>query len=165
MKIRTGFVSNSSSASFVLRIDLPFDQVMKNLAEDFWHYSASGVEDGIYHTIENEKTIINDYSKNLEKDDLMSDLNKIWLKDCKETLARFEELKEKSKHSTSEIALMNYLAIVKHVRVTSEIDKTLVTGYTSMFNGYEDIPEAMADIIVSCALRHVNTNLEVDHED
>ena len=38
MKIRSSFVSNSSSASFILKVDLPLDKIITSLSEEFGYY-------------------------------------------------------------------------------------------------------------------------------
>ena len=79
-----------------------------------------------------------------------------------EILKEFENGFEKL---TEEVTLRSYLCL-NGVGVNSLFDKiTEISGYTFCYNGYEDIPEEMRDIMAWCAANHINCNLEVIDED
>ena len=70
MKIRNGFVSNSSSASFVLRIDMPIIVVMDKLSKSFWKYDKDAIENWLKSEIAKVQKQIEEYKSkiNVEKD-------------------------------------------------------------------------------------------------
>jgi hypothetical protein len=148
MKIRNGFVSNSSSASFIVTIfDTTIDEVCSNISEHFMynHFSKTAL-------IEKIKNQINNYNKNHE---LLNDYNNYWI----EKVRNYEEIlniikQDINKNNTSTFESLNEnlaLRVLKEfygVIVLQDENKVILSTFTSMYNDITEIPEILKDIVV-----------------
>ena len=155
MKIRHGFVSNSSSASFIVNIDMEPD---KFLDEIYGHFNFSIMSRKKFKEfIENDNTKFKKYieeSKEREKDKKDTyHLTDIWRKDLKNhIIVNNRIIKNIGKMTDRQLteAVLSYNHIHLHRRTKS----CELISSTIMYNNAEDVPQLMQTIITHFAINH-----------
>jgi len=133
MKLRNGFVSNSSSASYVV--------VIGKSKEDFLNDMIDGLEYGPFY-ISNVIHTVESQLENLlkVKDDKFFQHS---IKNTKSLLTKLKKLKNACNPETVETLLKKYY----RVDVNDLKTKIRLTGFTSMHNSFSDVPDVLKDII------------------
>ena len=145
MKIRTGFVSNSSSASFVLRVDLSLKDFIEEFTELFYAVRKETFIKALKNDISThtERITLNESLLLAEKDLDVGILNKGFRTNY---MDRFKgSLKELEKRLNVLETLNENNAVIDFIdyRGASIEDKEYCvkfTGLTPMYNGFEDVP-------------------------
>ena len=144
MKIRTGFVSNSSSSSYFVEIegiDLK-DFLNKLFIEYTWnHFNKSEIEARLYQCIENNKVAKRDYNKS-GVSRLFEKNYDTWLKDSENDLDQFKKAK-------TDEALVKFVIKYNGINLKHSKDKIRLSTWTSMHNSFnEGMPELLKEIVL-----------------
>lgn len=158
MKLRLGFVSNSSSASYTVTVNKPYDEVINFFMAETplsWRlddilYDYEERLTGIEASIEN--------AKSKSEDSLFADSIE-WLEESKlDVRGKCKRLKDimelGPRHTWSQedrrIVVTDYLSY-KGVSIKAEFDNTVVEGGTSMHNSYLDMPVYLQALVLHFA--------------
>lgn len=135
MKIRLGFVSNSSSASFTLIIHAN-KKTIANILEDW--------RDVIKQTYQDKLSLLNEEMEKLGKLENIENKFSDFLKSCKKNIG--EELKLlKRKLKNKNYNIFDFL-ISQNINVTEKSGFTVLSYVTVMYNDDSDIPIEMKKI-------------------
>jgi len=169
MKIRNGFVSNSSSASFVLTIKSRTDEEFFKDALKAMRYSTLSFDRNLKDELEKrikkiEKTIAENENKNsdLFGFKMFAERDKDRLKFLQSLLAYITDEKiddvDKAKKVLEEY---HGLQITYH----AEFDDCAVKGFTTMYNDDNDIPEVLRTMTAFYTLNNSPIRMEINEGD
>lgn len=137
MKIRMGFVSNSSSASYIIEVGgLTFDELLHMLDQEYsWKYFD-------YDKIKSE--IDNKYYKtlNLSKHGQFHGLKEDWIREATEEKERFDKINNEGEE------LVRFVLSFRGISVEELPNKLRLTAFTFMHNDYDDMPDLLREIIM-----------------
>lgn len=171
MKIRAGFVSNSSSASYYVTLKGSKDEVLSEIFDNccYPHIFYENLEVKVKDKLEGLQSRLNDLETKKERF-LLGNIPKLKkkIKDVEQTKTRLKELKEevrqgmigKHRSELTEIALeLNYIDL-KYCQ-----DKILLESKTIMHNSYcEGMPDMLKDIVLYYSFENPNNiQLRVEH--
>ncbi len=176
MKIRLGFVSNSSSVSYYITIKGPLNEVLNQIHENsHWPWL---MPEAIIKLIDKNLKYLNDRLSDIEEKkesflliDSKPDLEKK-IENLHKDKAKIEEIKQKRKDDKSwnygtedltKIALkLNYIQIDE-----SKPDETVLSSTTMMHNNYiEGMPDLLKDITLYYSFENPSAiSLRVDHQE
>ena len=152
MKVRTGFVSNSSSASFVLEIKIPKDEFVKDLF-GYFQYSRFD-KNSFIRTIEDD---IEEKKEHIEKlkddsvDDSSKRMNELWLSQEQGKLKYLQGLLPQLS-TVSDDKLVQIILKYEGLNIQeNELDNTEISGWTCMWNNIDDAGEMMKTLIAYVA--------------
>ena len=150
MKTRKGFVSNSSSASFILTLENISKEDISNLL-----FVSDMYKDKIEIKEELEKRI-NSYSKLQEENNSRFDYN-LQITEGNKLLASIEE---------NNISLLNAQAWLEHIDVIkAEYNNIKIAWHTSMLNELgESTPEIVKEILLICSNKKIRHTLNIHHD-
>lgn len=138
MKIRTSFVSNSSSASYVIKIDnITMGRFLDILEEEYsWsHFEMSSIEEEIsdsYRQVQNLTKVGGTFH----------DLKDSWIKCETEKQERLKEIK-------SSRDLVSFVLWLRDIRVSQGKNCVILSHWTSMHNNYvQGMNDLMKEIIL-----------------
>ena len=182
MKYRGGFVSNSSSASFILNLKIPRDKLYpfftSSLEETFSFFTLKELLES------RKKDYLETAKANKEKLDSLQDDQKnlafLYERDYSEDIAKIDKsleylsslrdnILDNPNISLSEESKLNYIkeaCSLYGIRFNALFDGEdndcwKLSSWTTMYNGYEDVPECMQKIVVASVLDHHKVNLSV----
>lgn len=158
MKLRLGFVSNSSSASYTVTVNKSYDEVIDFFMADT---PISWRIDEILHDYEErlagiEASLENTRSKS--EDSLFAGSIE-WLEESKQEIrGKYKRLKDiielGPKHTWTQedrrIVVTDYLSY-RGVSIKAEYDNTIVEGGTGMHNSYLDTPVYLQALVLHFA--------------
>lgn len=158
MKIRTGFVSNSSSASFVLRVDMP----LKDFAEEYSEEFCFSKKENFRSKLKKDKAELEKSLKQYESD---KDLEKktflkFFIDNSKERLTVLDKKLQDIEFLSETDTIIDFIDY-KGASVEDKGYCIKFTGDTGMYNGFEDVPEIMRNILAMCAYKNIRCYLEV----
>lgn len=153
MKIRTGFVSNSSSASFVLEIMVPQDKFVKSLFSYFQYgrFDKDHFISTIKDDIEEKKERIEELKKEDTEKTRGKAMNELWLSQEEGKLKYLQGLLPRlSTVSDSKLVqiILKYEGLNIH---ENELDNTEISGWTCMWNNIDDAGDMMKTLIAFVA--------------
>jgi hypothetical protein len=146
MKIRYGFVANSSSATYIITVDLTKDKLYKLIygSESSYEFEKIHLLGKIEENIVLENKYIQDYEKEIKE---LDDNANSFRKDCLETTRKnlensiaFKEKVEKAVYDDIIDLVLEY----NNTRIYEKSGKTILEQFTSMHNSYN---EGMNDIM------------------
>ena len=165
MKIRKGFVSNSSSASFVVKVDKSIDEFLDELYNEFeWtNFRVDRFKIVVEADIKRNEGYIEDFKKDM-KNDKWQHLTKSSIEQCelqnKGLRLLLEGLPKLSKRN-----LVTTILNHNHVSIgASRNGKCELSGWTVMYNSASDAPEFLHMIVFYLALTYPCKNYEVTVE-
>jgi len=155
MKIRSGFVSNSSSASYVIKINMELEDFINEIYNEF-DYTFFDIKK-IY---DQEESLYKEYDKSLseEKNQRNKSIflyNKDRLKELKtklETIQKFKSLhdydNEEGKFVGNRVNIITWiLENIYFIKISTQFNNVNLNCSTSMHNSYSDVPNIIKDII------------------
>ena len=151
MKIRLGFVSNSSSASFVLTIEMKLCDLLEKLVKGFKYslFNRETINKLLEKTIKTNTEYL-ESSWNKEQSQIIIDLN----------VERLSKIDSMSDSDLVTLALDIYgLSVGPFTDNTSTI-----SGWTSMFNDYDDVPDELHKISSMLTAEGISNRLDVHEE-
>jgi len=156
MKIRNGFVSNSSSASFVLTIDMS--------VKDTLQFLATHSEDLFSRTHLN--AIIEKSIEFCERElDPTGCKNMVFLRrNKKQVRQEIKELRKmlKDVETYNDAAVVLKVLTMSNYRITDNVfDQTEILGETSMYNGKESIREHLQTVIDTLEKHNIKLKYDV----
>ena len=164
MKIRSGFVSNSSSASFILLVDLNKEDFLSLFKEGFCRYEniVLGYKGILTEMVEKDSKYMEKYK---DKEDLKG-YEKILYNSYKESLKDLEEVEKINLDTVSEETEWIYLKKILELEsvfinpvFSDKVWK--IEGWTNMFNDYTDVPQFMQQFITLCVFKGISIKAEV----
>ena len=144
MKTRRGFVSNSSSASFVVHVDMQPDGLLRDLIGHF-EYSFLGKK-GFINTIKEDITKLEGYIKQAKD-------NKPWISDLKMHIKIKKKMLEIVPGMT-DLKLAEAVLNYHHIFMAKRRHCCELSSHTIMYNNSEDVPEVLQTIICHLAINH-----------
>lgn len=182
MKIRSSFVSNSSSASFIVHLKMPNDQLFgffnSNIEPHFCNYDLmEKLKKSLAHFEKIDAENKEEEAKAKEKNETLKFFRTDWghlitkIKKQIEDLERlYKEIHEEQDPFKKEKLGIEYVKIageVNHIYISplfegEDNDCWVLTSHTSMYNDLNDIPEAMRDVIVACNFYGIKIKCEID---
>ena len=155
MKIRTGFVSNSSSASFVITVKLSLADFCKELCFPF---DVPGFERDIKAELRELKININKYKNSKDK------LHQLWFEQYNDR-AKFLKrvLSQLLKLSFTE-KIQRYFDFHGYTVQEDELENTMLSGWTVMYNSEDDMGQLFLDTIEKLNKKKIVYKLEVRDE-
>lgn len=153
MRLRFGFVSNSSSASFVLHVALDKKKLLEFFRQHGWCSSFFDLDVVIP---EMEKCLVRakEYGDNTYALELQADLDVL------------KKVYNDGDYLRSELAseIIELLFRFQDLCVEEDGWFTTISGHTTMWNSAEDMRECMLYIIAELAANQITTRLEVEHD-
>ena len=144
MKIREGFVSNSSSASYIVKIHTSWEDFSTIIKDEiYWSFcDVNSLKTEIQNSITKEKEFLNKDAT------LFEPLTEYW----EESLAKQEEmLKELDKEMTPE-DMIKWVLKYNGMGFIEKPDMIELSGFTSMHNSYVEGMQDLLKEIVLCFL-------------
>lgn len=164
MKIRLGFVSNSSSSSFILRVDMSKDNFIEEFRKEFYNSNKNLFMTELTNEIKELEETISKYQKELEsvseKDEKQSSFTKFCIDRDTNKLSMLKNTLENLSGMTENDATIEQINH-KGARIEDKGHCIKLHGFTSMYNSFEDVPEIMRDILAMCAYKNIHCDLEV----
>jgi len=167
MKIRNGFVSNSSSASFIVTVKMDKHQLFHVLSKELgWSYLSKAAFRGIVSVaLEKHKEYLRKEKKELKNKKLKEILpfDNFWedtVKSETELLDKIDKYKINDYKYDGEEDYINFVQDVLsyHHIFLKPLFKTEdvweFSSWTSMFNSYDDIPTLLKEIILMFAFEN-----------
>lgn len=151
MKIREGFVSNSSSASYIVKIHTSWEDFSTIIKDEiYWSFcDVNSLKTEIQNSITREKEFLNKGKVTSNKEaTLFEPLLEYW----EEALAKHEEtLKELDKEMTPE-DMIKWVLKYYGMGFIEKPDMIELSGFTSMHNSYVEGMQDLLKEIVLCFL-------------
>lgn len=165
MKLRLGFISNSSSASYVVTIKMPMEEFINVIFEEFGYVYFS-----VRDLIKQHEIKIAEYEEGLNSPDnnkygfyrqdyldgLKKELNE--LKNIEGLDHLFTECNEEGKFIFNKISAVQFiLEVVYRINLKRVFSDTVeLKEWTSMHNSTADVSDLMKSIIVHFDFEHPN---------
>jgi hypothetical protein len=152
MKCRNGFVSNSSSASFILTISESLSDIVNKLYEIAWYIEKDTLLNQIIKDQEEHSTscasIIASADNSLSKSEFGNDLIKIYTNQTKEYLDITEKriLRLKDVEETNKEELLKIWLEHNDISLIGSEIHTTFEGKTSMLNTMDDMPQILKEL-------------------
>jgi len=166
MKLRKGFVSNSSSASFIVTLTISEKKFQELLIEAFGYEYFS--VDSFLKILESdlkevEKQILK-YNKTIKKSNIPDILKNFKRWDLEKAnsltkqIAQVKKLNEETFEGKKELIekILSYYEIF----LTKEGEKLKLLSGTDMFNSYEDVPDFLKILITMFNFKNIKLNCE-----
>ena len=137
MKFRQGFISNSSSSSYIVNIEgIDLDDFLNTLYQEYsWSFfNRERVKNEIYAYLYGSKKRLEE-NKNI----IFKDLEEYWPKES-------ERWKEKFDSLDNDIDLVRFVLDYCHVYTEETKTGIQMTSSVSMHNDFRDMPEIMKEI-------------------
>lgn len=141
MKIRNGFVSNSSSASYIVRIkDINFSDFSKLISEEFTTF---------YGMLSNEE-LIKRLNSNIKCRKTMMEFTGIDKENFEKTISILEETKQKiEKGELSIEELVKEALNINGIKIEEENGDLILNDFTAMHNSYvEGMNDDLKEIVL-----------------
>ena len=180
MKIRNGFVSNSSSSSYIIIIDQDWRDVLENIYYGFVYSWFEVKEKGILEHLNNKLSSRYEPKDNKEK---IHDLI-LRIEDCQEVADSGElipyyklldydvdedeggpQVTERNYYIEIIMGILKYVYDIEVEIVTSKtamMHNIKFSGISSMHNSFSDIPEILKDIITYYTFEHPTIKIETE---
>lgn len=142
MKTRQGFVSNSSSSSYIVKIGMSYENFIAHLASEYkWQwFSKKSILGTIRECIKNLKSMLADHKSH--KSNLLLDPDGGWRKNgiqqLEEHIVELEELIDKINDIDNKEELVSLILAYWDIKVDSIPQGVAMSYYTSMHNDYND---------------------------
>jgi len=169
VKLRSGFVSNSSSASFIITaFDGENQSVVDALIEQF-EYSIFDI-DAIIHNMNEE---IKDLKLKIKESESAEDkhgFHKFWIEGYKRQIEDKQQIKDLVRDEQDfvkkELYKKNLSKILadKGIRYCVKDDAHVFEGDTTMYNDLNDMPELMFKILTALKFAGLKCNLSVESD-
>jgi hypothetical protein len=135
MKIRTGFVSNSSSASYTIKLDICREDFIEGILNALQYPWSSDFEDRLKKDIEESPE---------KNDPLFSSFYISHKKKAQEFMDRLNKCKEEG--SPRVLVMLDYYGIKTEFKRKNRVE---VSGWTSMHNNFnEGMPDILKEILL-----------------
>lgn len=148
MKIRIGFVSNSSSASFILHTRFLPDEMHDVLVKDMTEFFN---KDRFKKELEKRLAETQSYLDKHNRDKKINDMDKLyslWEKEYKQSVKRLNETLKGLEKISIQRSLVDYmLSYYNQDIITNQMGFACFSGYTTMYNDDNDMGEVL------CAIR------------
>jgi len=165
MKIRSGFVSNSSSSSYVILVNTDKDALCKILKEDEkfskLFLNKESVKEWIIEEIEDYKKYLEEDKKEKENpNDTFKDLRDVWIIQKQNRISKLESTIEKIDNLNDWEAIVECLNI-NGIYVDIGWEKVIELGYgVTMDNGFEESsPEIIVNLVNCCKKNSIKTKV------
>ncbi|MDD5651343.1 MAG: hypothetical protein PHF86_13170 [Candidatus Nanoarchaeia archaeon] len=151
MKIRKGFVSNSSSSSYIITLDKNKADFLADMvtAYEYGAFNVNYIVENIKKTIkeceEPDQVSISFMAEHMQNriNDLKLLLEKIY------DLTKIEDEDKNSRYYVCNTSVIELLLTEYYNVKIEELTKIInVSGWTPMHNSYNDMPEILKDIII-----------------
>lgn len=158
MKIRTGFVSNSSSASFVLRVDLSLKDFVDEYSEAFCFSKKNNYRSKLKKDKAELEKSLKQYEsdKDLERKTFL----KFFIDNSKERLIVLDKKLQDIEFLSENDSVIDFIDY-RGASVEDKESCIKFTGGIGMYNGFEDVPEVIRNILAFCAYKNIRCHLEV----
>jgi len=181
VKNRLGFVSNSSSASFVVSVRKPQEDLVNSLFSIWDYFSISAMVTRISENIAEYEKYLNE-EKEPPADDLPEDRKKLILelresakkgyceriKELQDFLTEIKEYPELEPTEEQKLNFIHKVLTYYEVRLKktfATLDDTWEFSYwTSMFNNYNELPDILKEIVLMLTFQNVPMKCEVHHD-
>ena len=155
MKLRLGFVSNSSSASYTITINKDIRTFLKTVMIECWYpyLTTTHLHNILVYQIDKYTSII-EQRKNNESIAWNSTIYELKLKTYKtylEFISKFkkEPLFDQTVSEEDKLMLVSIALELSNVQVKEESDKTIITKETSMHNNFsENLSDFIKEIVL-----------------
>lgn len=168
MKLRTGFVSNSSSASYIVNIDISYEDFITKMFEEFLFGYVNHIIGYLDNEIEQTGLKLEEYKESKHHEVLKFMYNREMEEMDKLVNYKNKCLKiDKDNPTVEDKELMlkiffDRIEFFENEIVTGKI--VTVRSSTAMHNNVGDVPKGLKDIIVYCMSRKIPVTFEVDED-
>lgn len=181
MKVRSSFVSNSSSASFIVNIKIPRNKIFGFITSNIPSFSFFELKEILkehkehFERIENE---IIEKEKDRKDEGEYAD-GRCWGSVIETITAHLEqinklheEIQEEQDPAKKEQLELEYLIVAcntRHMPMTpifpdKDNDCWKFESFVTMYNDLGDIPDVMKDLIVACNFYGVSLKCDIDED-
>lgn len=192
MKIREGFISNSSSASFIVNVNSKQDLFLRplfNWGSDI-DISVMGLKQKIKEDIKffegickENREKIKELKKKPKKERMCGHEKKLDMLDFQKGDLKLHKSQVSSRKKTLEsiskfpdniyeasdkdkLDFLKDLLAYHHCHfIKLGKNKFKISGWVSMFNSYSDVPEILQKIIMCLSFNHVDITCDIDSDD
>jgi len=164
MKARIGFVSNSSSASFILTLNnIEKDNFVEDMFNEFSfdRLDKDRVLRGLEEELEEFKRRAEEYTEKLKCIEKDNSMEAIWKSQCDGRIKNLEDLIKKIPDLTNERFLMEVL-MHNGISFTEKINRLEFSNWTTMWNNIDDAGEFMKTLIAFMVSRYGSNSIETE---
>ena len=158
MKIRSGFVSNSSSASFFLTVRVPVYGFATIFTKLFPEFSKETFKVELKNRIIEVKKSISKITTNTR------DWEVHWITSNKKQLKGYKALLKSLENLELDKYVIEYFKFHNYFIQQDTLGNTTLNGYTTMYNSDEDMGELFLEVVKRLKKNKTPHKVEVYHE-
>jgi len=161
MKIRQGFVSNSSSASFIIKTKTNKKNVLRALAKDL--FDKSVIQYNMKQKLESTQQYIESLKNSKDNSSLENPLKQTWLSQAVAKEKMLTDLIDNVNEDNIEEMIETYL-MMDLITIKRYNDATIISNFVSMYNDLNDLDRDLAYISACLTFNNISHDILVCDE-
>ena len=162
MKRRTGFVSNSSSASYIVQFLMDKSDFLELYRQHLWYAGIDEFHDHLKETVGKYEKVLEEAKVSKESAELHDQMG--WTDGYKKRVKWLKKLSKKWKKLTAKAQIRIYLGY-HGIQLKGDEDMVTLNLGTTMHNSYADVHPKVQEILTMILFeaRHVAVRVDVQH--